>query len=118
MRRQFLTSALAAVTTLVFAAPAFAECSGVLCANVHISMLSAESGALGTNDVWIQTTGTESSLTCVPDSGIHLKLAAGSQSKKEVYAMLLAAYVSDLPVTIRVVSGSQDCNVAYVFLTR
>jgi hypothetical protein len=103
----------------VYAPAVFADCANLICDSVYIERLVAESGALTTNqDFYVQTTGTESALTCSPDSAVNLKLNGDDPHAKEVYAMLLTAFSLDKPVSIRIVSGSAPCEIAYVTLAR
>lgn len=102
-----------------YTSAAFADCTGLICTSVYIQSLNAESGALSANDdVWVQTTGTETDLTCAPNSGAWLKLSSDSPRSKEVYAMLLMAFSMDRPISIRVVDNSVDCVIAYAYMTR
>ena len=101
----------------VFAPTAYADCSGLRCDAIYIETLYADSGELG-SDIWLQTSGNESALNCTPNSGVWLKLRGSAESKKEVYALLSMAFAMDKPVTIRVVENSQDCLIAYAYLTR
>ena len=103
----------------VYAPGALAECSGVICESVYIQALNAESGALqNTDDIWVQTTGTETALNCTANSGAWLKLSSDSPKSSEVYALLLAAFSMDKPVSILVVDNSADCVIAYAYMTR
>jgi hypothetical protein len=112
--------ALLLVSMAVGYAPAvFAECSGLLCESVYIQSLNSESGALPSNDdVWVQTTGTETALNCTANSGAWLKLSSDSPKAKEVYALLMMAFSMDKPISIRVVDSSTDCLIAYAYVTR
>jgi hypothetical protein len=69
-------------------------------------------------DLWLQTSGTETALNCVPDSGIHLFLSATNAGAKSIYATLLAAEMSDLLVDIRIVDGSSPCQISYIRFNR
>jgi hypothetical protein len=106
-------------TAIGFAPAAFAECSGVLCETVYIQALNAESGALTSNDdIWVQTTGTETALNCTANSGSWLKLSSDSPRAKEVYSLLMMAFSMDKPISIRVVDSSTDCLIAYAYVVR
>jgi hypothetical protein len=103
----------------VYAPSALAECSGVMCESVYIQALNAESGALQSNDdIWVQTTGTETALNCTANSGAWLKLSGDSPKKSDVYALLLVAFSTDRPISIRVLDNSVDCVIGYAYMTR
>jgi hypothetical protein len=102
-----------------YAPAALADCSGVMCTSVHVEAINAETSELSAaHDVWVQTTGLESALSCTPDSGVWMKLNMEKPGSKEVYAMLLTAFTTDKLVNIRVVQGSTNCLIAYVFMSR
>ncbi|GFE84553.1 hypothetical protein GCM10011487_65530 [Steroidobacter agaridevorans] len=110
---------LLASMAAVYAPGVLADCSGLLCQSVYIQSLNAESGELATNDdIWVQTTGAETALSCTPNSGAWLKLDGDSTRKKEVYALLLMAFSMDKPISIRIVDNSTDCLIAYAYMTR
>jgi hypothetical protein len=102
-----------------YAPATLADCSGVMCTSVLVEAINAEAAELAaTHDVWIQTTGLETGLSCTPDSGVWMKLRMEKAGSKEVYAMLLSAFMTDKPINIRVVQGSTDCWIAYAFMSR
>jgi hypothetical protein len=68
-------------------------------------------------EMWITTSGTESNLNCSAVSGGWLKLGP-SASSKEAYAILLAAYAMEVPIHASVIAGSQDCQIASVWMAR
>lgn len=97
---------------------AAAECSGEMCSEVHIEQIYVESGQWG-NSTWIRTTGTETNLSiCTPDSNVYLWLDGNLSQKKEVLSLLMLAYSSDKPVSIRLSTGARGCSIAYAFLNR
>lgn len=111
----FLLGSLVAV----YAPGALADCSGVMCESIYIQALNAESGSLqNSDDIWVQTSGTETALNCTANSGAWLKLSSDSPMKKEVYALLLTAFTTDRLISIRVVDNSTDCVIAYAYMTR
>lgn len=102
-----------------YGSAALANCSNVLCDSVYIESLIVESAAeAGIDDVWVRTTGTEASLSCIANSGAYLKLSKELETRKEVYALLLMAFAMDKPVSIRVVQNSADCVISYAYINR
>ncbi len=92
---------------------AFPECNAYGCAEVYVEELYAEAQG----GAWIRTSGDETLADCTPNSNVFLRLNA-SPGFKEIYATLLAAQLSDKKVFIRVVAGSNPCEIAYVTLNR
>jgi hypothetical protein len=92
---------------------AHADCQATGCYSVHIEQLVPTA----TNGVWIQTSGNEALMNCTADSGlfIHLSTTAGG---KEIYALLLAAHVTDELVTIVISEGTNPCAASYAYVNR
>jgi hypothetical protein len=95
-----------------------AQCSGVMCAAVHIEQLYVDAGTVNSGDIWIQTSGTETNLSCTANSGVFVKIPAAAPEKKQLFALLMMAYAMDKPVAIRVEENSVDCRVVYAYLNR
>jgi hypothetical protein len=116
MRNQFAIL-VATLSTITFAGSASADCSALKCDNVYIEQLYADSGDLGGGDIWVRTSGTETALSCTANGGVLLKLSASSTYRKDVYALMMMAFSTDKPVSIRVMPGA-DCAIAYVTVDR
>lgn len=102
-----------------YAPAVLADCSGLSCESVYIETLIAESAAMaGSDDVWVRTSGNEAALKCTANSGAYVKLSKESETRKEVYALLMMAFAMDKPVSIRIVEDSADCVVAYAYINR
>jgi len=91
---------------------ASADCSVGSCVDVYVDQLYVNSGS---QDAWLQTSGTESLLNCTVNAGTYLMIPAGS---KDLYALLLAAQLADRKVNVRINEGSSPCSVAYVTMSR
>jgi hypothetical protein len=104
---------LAAIVSIV-ARPAFADCGGEYCHDVYVDQLYVEASG----GIWLQTSGTETALSCTPDSNIFLRLANGNEGLKNIYAALLAAQTAGLKVHVRIVGGSSPCAISYVLVDR
>lgn len=99
----------AAVLALTSASNAYADCSGVACSNVKITALYVD----GVASNWLSTSGTETNLSCTPDSGTLLKLNPSAVKSDWLYSLTLSAYLTQQTVFERTnVSG--PCEVIYV----
>ena len=88
-----------------------AECSGVACIDVKIQDME-----IHTYDtiVWVQTTGTETSLSCTPQSSVFIKLDTSTDGGKNVFASLLSIQAQDAVTDIRIHDNVDPCTIAYV----
>jgi hypothetical protein len=100
------------ILVLVFANCGFAnaECTGLSCADVKIHSMQVDIG--GT--VWIQTTGTETGLSCTPDSNAFIKFDSNAPGGKNIYSGLLAYKLADKPLGLRIVQNSNPCELSYI----
>lgn len=86
------------------------SCGGVLCSAVQIKRLYVTaSGAL-----YVGTSGDEKLLNCKASANVYLTLPADSKGFDAIYASLLAYQLAGNPVNIRVVEGSDGCDISYV----
>ena len=69
-------------------------------------------------DVYIRTPLDETQANCTVHTGSHFVLSADSQNFKEIYSSLLAAYVSNSTIQLRIVEGSSNCRISYVRLSK
>jgi hypothetical protein len=93
---------------------AFADCYTDRCTSVYVDELYVEA----TGGLWLQTSGTESSLTCAVNSGVWLRLEPTAAGFKYIYGTLLAAQLAERTVTVRIDSGSNPCSISYVVVSR
>ena len=105
---------VAFVLLLLSNAPAFADCSANACGTVHVERLYVNAEGL----IYVATSGTETSLSCTPVSGKYLTLVTTATNADEVFSTLLAAQLADKQVTIRIVTSSSNCSIAYITLDR
>jgi len=54
--------------------------------------------------------------SCTPVSGVYFSLDTEMSNSKEIYSALLAAYMADKKILLRIIEGSNDCTIAYVKL--
>lgn len=99
-----IAMALAAV-----AQPALAECGGVNCTDVRISYLYTDGGGPS----WLSTTGTESLLSCTPDSGNLIRIDPATLQSNWLYSSIMTSYVTKETVTVRVTTTG-TCTVVYM----
>ena len=107
--RRLRVNVTAAVLALAGAGNAYADCSGVACSNVKITAVYVD----GVASNWLSTSGTETNLSCTPDSGTLLKLNPSAVKSDWLYSLTLSAYLTQQTVFVRTnVSG--PCEVVYV----
>jgi hypothetical protein len=90
---------------------AYGQCSGGFCANVQISGMAVD---VDDAFVWVQTSGTETSLNCTPTEGVYLKLDTGTQGGMNVYAALLSVQARGAVATFRIQDNVSPCRVVWV----
>ena len=66
--------------------------------------------------IYIGTPFDEKAANCTPVAGVYFTLNANGITAKEVYSSLLAAYMSGKEISLRIVEGSSNCELAYVTL--
>lgn len=105
---------IAALAGLTVSMGASAECSASICANVFVDQLYVNANT----HLYVQTSGNETLANCVPHAGLFLVLNVNSNNFQEIYALLLAAQLSDKKVSIRISEGSNPCSISYVTMAR
>lgn len=101
---------VAGVFLLAMPAISYAQCSAGSCIDVKVQEMQ-----VGTDGVvYIQTTGTETGLSCAPESNVFIKLNATTDGGKIVFSSLLAAQTAGKNVNVRIVDGVNPCQVSYV----
>jgi hypothetical protein len=109
LKRMLAVFCLSAVVT----SNAQAECSAISCENERILVMQTTAAG----DVYIKTSGTLANLGCTLAGGVYMTLSTSSTATprfKEIYATLLAHYMSDRPLSIRISDGSVGCTIAYI----
>lgn len=93
---------------------AIGTCDGESCTGVYIQRLFVSNSA---GYVSIDTTGDEEGLdNCTPTA--YLQLPMSGPRSKEVYSLLLSSFMADKKLRLRMVDGSNPCQVLYVTLDR
>lgn len=93
----------------LIATSAYAGCSGRYCTDVTVSKLTI----LASGTVYIDTSGSESALTCTPISGKYIVLT-GSE-KNTMYSTLLTAYTTKKNISLATIdNGADECTAQYV----
>lgn len=87
-----------------------ADCSGTACLNVTIVNVYTQADG----EVYIQTSGDESLLSCTSPAGAYVHLKSTAAGKNAMYATLLSAYVTKRPITVQLVNGSPTCEISYL----
>ena len=97
---------------IVISLPALSdECSSWGCISTISVLYTNTDGA-----IYIGTPLDETLANCTAVSGVFFTLNPLSGNAKEVYASLLAAYMSGKKMTLRVKEESPTCELAYVVL--
>ena len=66
--------------------------------------------------IYVSTPLDEKLANCTPVSDVYFTLDTSSKNVKEVYATLLAAYMAQKEVRLRIIEGSANCELKYVTL--
>lgn len=69
-------------------------------------------------DTYIGTPLDETSANCTLISSNRFTLKSDAVNAKEIYSSLLAAYMSDSKIQLRIIEGSAGCELAYVRLSK
>jgi len=64
--------------------------------------------------VYIATPLDETKANCTPHSGVYFTLRPEVSGYKEIYSSLLAAYMSDKKIQLRITEGTIGCEINYV----
>ncbi len=109
----FINSAILIAAFVILPTAAGATCAGKACNGIYIDMLYPNNTA--TAKVYIQTTGDESLLTdCTAFNGNSFTLEVTTDAAKAIYSTLLAALTADRPIDVVGVTGSNECEIAFV----
>ncbi len=99
--------------SICIARSAEADCSGRICNGGKITALITRGD---TGDVFVVTEHSSSGLACTTYNG-QIKLESNNTLLfKEIYSMLLAAYVSNKDVYIRMKDSESSCVIQYTVL--
>lgn len=109
MKNTVFLSAFAFLPTLAFGA-----CSNHICSSVLVERLYINSNG----KVYIGSSGDESQLDCQSVSGVYTSFDVSEPGGDSIYATLLAAQLSNKPVSIRIVNNSEGCKVLYLLMDK
>jgi hypothetical protein len=87
-----------------------AECGVTGCALVRVVQVYIEANG----NLYVQTNGDETRANCVPDSGTYLFLSGNATKFSEVYELLLFSFREGRTMNIRIVEGSNPCEISWV----
>ncbi len=92
-----------------------ADCTTTGCTGKVTKLYMTNTGTL-----YVGTDGNEKALNCAGGagnggvSGVYMSLKEGDVGKNAMYSLLLTAYTTNKPVTVRIQEGTSDCRVLYV----
>lgn len=90
---------------------AFADCSADRCVG-SIQRLYTDS----TGTLYIATDGNEKALSCTAPAGVYITMPADDENFDRKYAMMLTAMTLENTVGLRIVGGSSNCALSYVYM--
>ena len=106
-----LTTAFVFLVSFV-GAFAQAACNAIGCDNEKIKLLYPNTNG----KIYIQSHGDMSQLNCTLDNGIYMVLDSKDPNAEAIYSMLLTLQTAGKPISrIRIVEGSPNCKISYVF---
>jgi hypothetical protein len=91
-----------------------AACGATGCALVRVVQVYVEANG----NLYVQTDGEEILANCVPDSGTYFFLSGNATKFSEIYELMLLSFNEGRTLNIRIVEGSNPCEIAWVALTR
>jgi len=94
----------------IFSSAVFSDCIPHMCQDVFVQRLFAASNGL----IYVATSGDETQLDCNAVSSKYLSFNLSDLAADVFYSTLLAAQISERIVSIRIVNGSQDCQIQYI----
>lgn len=104
--KKVLISVIAMGTMIVGAQ---AGCASYGCSGKITSLQVTTSG-----NIQIGTDGTETAMNCTPVAGAFAELDLSEAGGNAIYSALLTAQTTQKSILIRIVEGSDNCQVAYV----
>lgn len=89
------------------------ECSSSGCTSKITDLYTNTNGV-----IYIGTQGDETKANCIPVSGVYFTLTPSkSTNSKEVYSSMLAAFIADKKIQLRIKENTTNCELAYVRLS-
>lgn len=89
----------------------FADCSTTTCVGKIKRLYHNSEGLL-----YIATDGDEGNLDCDAVSGRYVTLPPGDEYFDRRYAMLLTAMSLQKKVGLRIITGSDNCSLSYIYM--
>ncbi len=87
------------------------ECTTWGCVSTIESLYVNASG-----NIFVGTPLDETKANCTASSGVYFTLNTKSANAKEMYSSLLAAYMANNKVQLRIIEGSGNCELSYIRL--
>lgn len=98
-----------------FSSEAVASCDSTACNDEYIQQFRTDAAG----NVLIDTTGNESALGCTLYGGVYISLNMSDPNAQLIYATLLTAMTQEKRVNrIRIVSGSANCAISYIWMDK
>ena|ERR1039457_1343384 len=116
-RSTMIKLALFAAMVVTMAMPAMAMANGSCDSNSCTGYINTLYAQQPGGDVYVNISGQGSGPSgCTLVSGVyfHLKVGTGNAGSDEIYNLLLQAKVNNIPIRIRALTPSNDCQVVYV----
>lgn len=88
-----------------------AACNTYICESARITRLVTTASG----NTFVLLDANMSALSCTLDSSTYITLLSSSARFKEIFATLLAHYMAERPISIRIDTGSTGCTVNYVY---
>ena len=104
--KKILILAAALATVNVFAAD---QCTSWGCVSTISELYTTVHGK-----VYVSTPFDENLANCTVNQGKYFTLDLSKPNGKEVYATLLAAYIAQEKIQLRIIENQLDCPIAYV----
>ena len=95
---------------MILSIPVCYACSPDACVNVTIDDLYVNKNG----PIYLRTSGDESQLDCTLHSNVYIVLDSAANNFDAVYSLLLSAQIADRKVAVRIINGSNPCQVSYV----
>jgi hypothetical protein len=99
------------ITILTLSLPVFAvdQCASWGCTSTISTLYTNADGR-----IYIGTPLDEKLANCSAVSGVYFSINPDSANAKEMYSSVLAAYMSNKKIQLRVKEGNAHCDLAYV----
>jgi len=106
-------SVLTIASLLLAPITALASCSSTAC---DTTLTKVYPSPLGGGVVYVQVSEPVTALNCTRVPGEFMSLKSTHPLFKESYALLLSSLQAKSPVRVRIVEGSADCEIVYVWV--